>query len=192
MKTLVFTLAFVAAFAVSSFAQDTWLDKPIDSNWNKANGAIPAAPKNAGSIEQMCKGQIRTADTAAEKALAKAGWHLYGAAHTYGNVTLLLAMAGHDGMCRPNEYNAFVFVSDRFAGTLSPNNSEARSDGAISSADLTDRTRIVAEFVRYTDQDALCCPSRKTYVEYTITKGLNPVVKVDDTWTEKICRDTGN
>lgn len=188
MKTLLFTLALLVAFSAGTFAQDLWLDKPMDSNWNKGNGVVPAAPKNAGPIEAMCRSQIRPAESVADKALARAGWHLYGAAQTYGNVTLIAAMAGHDGMCRPNEYNAFVFVGDRFAGTLSPTNSGARMDGAISFVRLNDRTRLYAEFVRYTEDDALCCPSRKTYVEYSLTSGARPVIKVDDTSTESVCR----
>lgn len=188
MKALVFSLVLTAAFAVNGLGQDSWLDKPMDTNWNKGTGVVPTAPKNAGPIEAMCKSQIRPAESLADKALTRAGWHLYGAAQTYGGVTLITAMAGHDGMCRPNEYNAFVFVADRFAGTLSPANSGARMDGAVSSAHLSDPKRIIAEFVRYTDQDALCCPSRKTYVEYTITTGARPVIKVEDTWTEGICR----
>lgn len=188
MKTILFTLAVVLTFSVVTFAQDLWLDKPMDSNWNKGNGVVPAAPKNAGPIEAMCKPQIRPAESVADKALARAGWYLYGAAQTYGNVTLVTAMAGHDGMCRPNEYNAFVFVADRFAGTLSPNNSGARMDGAISFVRLNDRTSLFAEFVRYSEDDPLCCPSRKTYVEYSLTSGARPVIKVDDTSTEDVCR----
>jgi hypothetical protein len=187
MKALIFSVVLAASFSLSSSAQTSWLDKPMDRNWNDGKGVVPAAPRSLGPIDPMCKSQIRPAESVADKALTRAGWHLYGAAQTYGNVTLITAMADADGMCRPNEYNAFVFVADRFAGTLSPTRSMARSDGSINDVRLTDRTRIIAEFARYGDSDALCCPSRKTYVEYSITTGTNPVLKVDDTWTEKLC-----
>ncbi len=98
-------------------------------------------------------------------------------------------MADVDGMCRPNNYNAFVFVANRFAGTLSPNTSVARADGSIGAVNLYSPKRITADFARYTSNDALCCPSQKSFVEYSITTGSRPVVKVDDVRTEKECRD---
>lgn len=191
MKGSIFSVVLVAAFSVSSFAQTSWLDRPIDRNWNDGSGAVPAAPRNAAPIDAMCQSQIRTPESIADRAVTRAGWHLFGSSQTYGPVTLVMAMAGVDGMCRPNEYNAFVFVSNRFAGTLSPTPAGARSDGAIGSVHLFDPKRITAEFARYTSNDALCCPSQKTYAEYSITTGARPVVKVDDLRTEAVCRDSG-
>lgn len=152
---------------------------------------MPKAPRNAEAMDSMCRGQIRRPESIADRAVTRAGWFLYGPAQTYGTVTLIKAMASADGMCRPNEYNAFVFVGSRFAGTLSPTVSGARADGSIRSADLYDAESLVAEFNRYTSNDALCCPSQKTTVRYTITSGSRPVVKVEDLTTEKSCREEG-
>jgi hypothetical protein len=39
--------------------------------------------------------------------------------------------AGYDGMCRPRQYQDFVFVGSVFAGTLSPQPMDSRTDGAL-------------------------------------------------------------
>lgn len=192
MKTILFSITFsIIIFAGGAFGQVSWLDRPLDTNWNNGNGIVPNAPRNKGAIEGICREQIRTPESLADRAVTRAGWFLFGASQTYGNVTLVMAMAGVDGMCRPNDYNAFVFVANRFAGTLSPIGTGARSDGAIGLAHLFDQKSITAEFARYTSNDALCCPSQKTTVDYSITSGSRPVVKVDDLRTEKECRDGG-
>lgn len=191
MKSLLFSFVLAAVFSISSFAQTSWLDRPIDRNWNDGNGVVPNAPRNVDPIDNRCREQIRTPESLADRAVTRAGWSLYGPAQTYGTVTLITAMASVDGMCRPNEYNAFVFVANRFAGSLSPTTSVARSDGSISTVHLYDPKRITAEFNRYTSNDALCCPSQKNFVEYSITAGPRAVVKVDDLRNERLCRDDG-
>ncbi len=190
MKNLLLTL-FVFTLSAVAYGQTSWLDRPLDTNWNNGSGVVPNAPRNVGRIEGMCLQQVRQPESIADRAVTRAGWYLFGASQTYGQVTLVMAMAGVDGMCRPNEYNAFVFVANRFAGTLSPTATGARSDGALGSVHLFDPKRITAEFARYTSDDALCCPSQKSFVEYTITAGARPVIKVDDVRTEKECRDSG-
>lgn len=189
-RLLTFIVA-VAAFATVGLGQTSWLDRPLDTNWNNGNGVVPNAPRNVGRIEGNCVEQVRQPESLADRAVTRAGWYLFGPSQTYGNVSLVMAMADVDGMCRPNNYNAFVFVSNRFLGTLSPNASIARSDGAIGSVNLYSPKRITADFARYTSNDPLCCPSQKSYVEYSITTGSRQVVKVDDVRTEKECRDDG-
>jgi hypothetical protein len=73
-------------------------------------------------------------------------------------------------MCRPLGYQAFVFVAGRFAGTLSPQPMNARSDGMLKSAQLYDRM-VFASFNRYAEADPLCCPTRTTEVSYRIDTG---------------------
>lgn len=185
---LLITLAFMAG---SASAQRSWLDRPLDRNWNTGTGSVPNAPRNAGRIEGICLDQVRQPESIADRAVTRAGWFLFGASQSYGPVTLVTAMADVDGMCRPNNYNAFVFVGSRFAGTLSPTAAGARSDGAIGSVHLVGPTRITAEFARYTAQDALCCPSQMSFVEYAITSGARPIVRVENVRTEPVCRDDG-
>lgn len=190
MKNLFLTL-FVLTFSAAAYGQISWLDRPLDTNWNNGSGVVPNVPRNVGRIEGNCLEQVRPPESLADRAVTRAGWSLFGASQTYGQVTLVMAMADVDGMCRPNNYNGFVFVANRFVGTLSPTATAARSDGAIGSVNLFSPKRITAEFARYTSSDALCCPSQKSFVEYSITTGTRPVIKVDDVRTEKECRDTG-
>jgi hypothetical protein len=73
-------------------------------------------------------------------------------------------------MCRPRQYQAFVFVRGAFAGTLSPRPMDSRSDGAIGHFFLQNSTALVAEYERYTSTDPLCCPSSRSTVVFQITK----------------------
>lgn len=182
--------AIIALFSAVS-AQSSWLDRPLDTNWNRGDGVVPNAPRNVDRIEGICLEQVRQPESIADRALTRAGWFLFGPAQTYGSVTLVTAMADVDGMCRPNNYNAFVFVANRFAGTLSPNASIARADGAIGAVNLYSPKRITAEFARYTSNDPLCCPSQTSFAEYSITTGARPLIKVDDIRTEKECSADG-
>ena len=191
MSIRVLKLPFLMlAFTVSAFGQTSWLDRPLN-NWNNGNGAVPNAPRTLAPIEAMCRTQVRAPESIADRAVTRAGWSLYGASQTYGPVTVVTAMAGVDGMCRPMQYNAFVFVRDRFAGTLAPEPMDARSDGSLNDLRLTSATEISAEFARYTSRDALCCPSQTSSVTYTIETGPRGVVRPGDVDTAAVCRDGG-
>ena len=57
------------------------------------------------------------------RAIAAAGWmpfNYFGQPITQDNVEIVGGVTGADGMCRPTQFNVFVFVAGRFAGTLSP------------------------------------------------------------------------
>lgn len=176
-------------FAASAFGQVSWLDQPL-RNWNNGNGIVPQAPRTTAPIEGNCRTQIRTPETIAERAVTRAGWNLFGASHSYSPVTVVMAMASVDGMCRPNQYNAFVFVNNRFAGTLSPQPVNSRSDGAFGKIELFKGT-LTAEFARYTSSDALCCPSQNSLVSFEIPLTGNRPVKADDVTTTKNCEYGG-
>ena len=191
IKRILLVVTFFLLVTEAAFGQTSWLDRPLDSNWNNGSGVVPNAPRNVGRIEGNCVEQVRQPESLSDRAVTRAGWYLFGPSQTYGSVTLITAMADVDGMCRPNNYNAFVFVSNRFVGTLSPTVSTARSDGAIGSVNLYSPKRITADFARYTSNDPLCCPSQKSFVEYSITSGNRQVIKVDDVRTERECRDEG-
>lgn len=178
-------IAFSFIFAASALAQVSWLDQPL-RNWNTSS-VVPTAPR--GNIDTRCREQIRTPETIAERAVTRAGWNLFGATYTYSPVTIVWGMAAADGQCRPNQYNVFVFVNNRFAGTLSPQPVDSRTDGAFGKIELFKGTA-TAEFARYTSSDALCCPSQTSLVSFTIPTTATGNVRATDVSTSKNC-DTG-
>ena len=184
------TVLFSLAFATAASAQSTWLDRPLN-NWNRANGTIPAAPRGSAPIDAMCRPTVRTPESIADRALTRAGWSLFGPSQTYGATTVIMGMASVDGMCRPNEYNGFVFARDRFIGTLAPAPMNARSDGSLGLIRLQSSTELTAEFSRYTERDALCCPSQKSMVNYTLLREGSAIVFPEDVDTVTECRDGG-
>ena len=188
MKSRYFTILFtilLSVFAVS--AQNTWLDRPQPRNWNTPNANIPNPPQTTVPMDPRCREMVRPPDSLADRALTRAGWVLTGPAQTFGTTTLVMAMAGADGQCRPDQYNAFVFVSNRFAGTLSPRPMSPRTDGSLSRAFLYSATSASGEFSRYTASDAMCCPSRTTTVLYDISRGGSPLVTPESVNTAAAC-----
>lgn len=181
----IFTAFFL--FAGFASAQVSWLDRPLN-NWNRANAAVPAPPRGM-TIDAQCRTQIRTPESIADRAVTRLGWSLYGPAYVYGPVTVITAMAGADGQCRPTSYNGFVFVSNKFAGTIAPQPVDARTDGSFNNIDLVSRTSMMVDFVRYNSNDPLCCPSQKSMVAYSISTGTAPLLKADDVSTDQICSD---
>ncbi len=183
-----FFLLLVLAAAAS--AQVSWLDRPIN-NWNNASGVVPPAPRMLVAIDPMCRSQIRAPESIADRAVTRAGWSLFGPSQTFGPTTIVTAMAGADGMCRPDQYNAFVFVRDRFAGTLAPEPMTARTDGSMGLVRLNSSTELTAEFARYTSRDALCCPSQTSTVNYSMGRGARAIVVPGDVDTAAVCREDG-
>ena len=191
MRTRSFSLLLFGIFlAAPALAQVSWLDRPL-SNWNNGNGVVPSAPRTVAPIEAQCRTQVRAPESIADRAVTRAGWSLFGSTQTFGPVTVVTAMGGVDGMCRPMQYNAFVFVRDRFAGTLAPEPMDARTDGSLGDVRLSSPTELGAEFARYTSRDALCCPSQTSTVRYTIGGGARPTVTPEDADTAANCRDGG-
>jgi len=173
--------------AAAAFGQTSWLDRPLN-NWNRAGAAIPTPPRTLAPIDEMCRRTTRTPVSITDRALTRVGWTLFGPTQLYGTTTVIMAMASADGMCRPTEYNAFVFVGDRFIGTLSPTPMAARSDGALGQYNLQSGTEVTAEFSRYAESDPLCCPSQKSLVTYN----LAPIVRASDVDTVRECREGGD
>ncbi len=168
-------------------ASGSWLDRPL-ANWNVPGAMLPKAPARAGGggrespavLAKRCDVTIdRTTPEA--RAIADAGWVPY--LHfdqklQQGDMTILDGMAGADGMCRPLDFQVFVFVGGRFAGTLSPTPMSSRLDGTASVVRLPEPNVVTAEFQRYTSTDALCCPSARVAVTYTVDRtGKAPVVR---------------
>ena len=157
----------------------SWLDGDLAS-WNTPGMAIPAAPTIDGNTDPRCSDRARPAETAEDESLAAQGWQLFLPYQRGWGVTLIPGLSAYDGMCRPLGYQYFVFVDGVYAGTIAPASMDSRTDGAAGDVNLWYKDQLGAEFLRYTADDALCCPSSTTSVEYTIATTvdgpvLNPV-----------------
>jgi hypothetical protein len=177
-------IAFVLAAAVTLLAAGgpgNWLDAATPANWNVAPAALPTrpGPRDAELARGgRCAGSVRPSYSAEDRAVVQRGWSLVGAYHRYGPTSVVMATASADGMCRPNGYQAFVFVNGTFAGTLAPKPMDARTDGSIAniSATLDSANDIEVDFARYNANDALCCPHATTNVLYNVTTKAPPRV----------------
>ncbi len=180
--SLAFFLSIVLAVAAPEIAsaQTIWLDAPLQQ-WNAAGASVPPAPPADAAVQARCRAQERPASNAAEQQLAAAGWHLTSATPTVtqGNAAIIYALVNYDGMCRPRDFNYFVFANGQFAGTLSPVNLESREDGVSAGPpSFLPDGRISATFLRYKPTDPLCCPSSPSdRVLYAISStSAGPVV----------------
>ena len=173
MRLLV--LLLLAAIGVRA---GSWLDKQKPDNWNTAEMTVPKAPKMANpEMASRCDETLRPATLATDKILEAAGWRLFGAAQVFGDITVVRALAGYDGMCRPGNYQGFVFYKGRLAGTMSPRLMDARTDASLGTVWVMGPTQMHAEFVRYSEKDPLCCPSATTDVSYELdVKGSAPLL----------------
>jgi heat shock protein HslJ len=167
-------LAIVAGHPPSGESQATaasWLDDTKLASWNMPGAPIPAPSKTAGAVDPRCRQQARPAQLDEDKGLTGQGWNLVGAYQGGWDVLVIQATAGYDGMCRPRQYQGFVFVRGVFAGTLSPHPMDSRTDGALSHVVLQSNSELSAEYQRYTAKDPLCCPSRTTTVTFGLSGG---------------------
>jgi hypothetical protein len=173
MKCRIPVAAVVVLVAAGSFSGNgataaSWLDSPKPVQWNQPRAAIPAAPRVAGNVDPRCKANTRPAQLDEDRLVQDRGWDLVGAFQGGWQVVVVSGTAGYDGMCRPLQYQAFVFVRGVFAGTLSPQLMDSRTDGALVRVALQATTQLTAEYNRYTPGDPLCCPSRKTTVVFAV------------------------
>ena len=184
MTRVAHALACVCCLVVEIVAQPqdkSWLDRPLAS-WNDSSKLLPRAIPTGETIAETAKRCDLPVQrgTPAQRALADAGWLPY--LHVdreivQRGVEIVAGMAGADGMCRPVDFNVFVFDGGALVGTLSPLLMTSRSDGAIGAVRLAADETISAEFARYADRDALCCPSGRVTVRYRIErKGPRAVV----------------
>ena len=148
-----------------------WLDGPI-ANWNSPGMAIPKAPApEFGGPSGLCaaEAQLSAAPTAEERALDAAGWkRVKTEAHWWG-VSLLSAQQGVDGMCRPMQFQWFVFVDGNLAGTVSPEPMNSRTDG-VGYVEALRRQGLDVHYSRYAQTDPLCCPSGEATVRFSIQR----------------------
>lgn len=165
---LIASVACVPAISPAQANFASWLEEAKPASWNTPNPQIPTAPRVPASSDPRCRTQARPAELPEDKLLQAKGWDLVGAYQGGWRTVVILATAGYDGMCRPLQYQDFVFVRDAFAGTLSPHLMNSRSDGALDQVSLQSGNLLTADYARYGGSDPLCCPSRKTSVQFAI------------------------
>jgi hypothetical protein len=151
-----------------------WLDQSKPASWNKPGLSIPPAPQGTEPADPRCQALARPAELAEDRRVRERGWDLVGVYQGGWQIVVIAATAGYDGMCRPLQYQYFVFVRGVLAGTLSPVPMDSRADGALFRVFLQNDRQITAEYERYSPNDPLCCPSKTTSVEFEIAR--NPVV----------------
>jgi hypothetical protein len=153
----------------------SWLDQAKPASWNTPGMSIPTPPPKEGAVDPRCRTAARPVELEADRRLQAKGWDLFGEYEGGWQTVVIRATANYDGMCRPLQYQVFVFVRGVFAGTLSPKPMDSRTDGALSSVSLQSNGRLAAEYLRYATTDALCCSSRTTAVEFEILNGAAAV-----------------
>ena len=118
------------------------------------------------------------------------GWDLVGPTSEGEQIRVIVGTSNYDGMCRPRQYQEFVFARGIFAGTLSPHAMDSRTDGAVGRVTIQGDGRVQAEYSRYDAKDPLCCPSRITTVVFEVQKEP-PVLKPVSTSTVSARSKTG-
>ncbi|WP_338867323.1 LppP/LprE family lipoprotein [Myxococcus stipitatus] len=164
-----------------------WVDASPIPAWNRPNGPIPKAHKGNGQSLSTgpCAKLARKPSTTADRAVMKAGWTLLGALQVFDTTEVITAASEGDGMCRAMGFQVFVFVSGRFAGTLSPEPMSDRFDGAMGDVRITSAKNLSATVRRYAEEDPLCCPSREASVDYEVQSGpKGPVVTATQATTQ--------
>ena len=157
---------------ISSWA--AWLDADAPAAFNQRGAALPPAPGVQGNDDPRCRESERPAETAEDRSVVAKGWRLFHSYQAGWDIKVIWALSGYDGMCRPWGYQAFVFASGVFAGTMSPKPMDARTDASLFSVQLLSRVvgpdPLVATFERYAESDPLGGPSRRTVVRYRIDR----------------------
>ncbi len=154
-----------------------WLETSPPANWNTPGADVPSAPAPYVSPDPRCGAQERPSESPEEDQVVAAGWHVFNAAQVGWHVRLVDGLVGYDGMCRPNQFQGFVFADGQFAGTISPAPMDSRTDGVGRILDMRGPANLSGQFVRYAASDPLCCPSATFFVEYAVDKsGSAPVL----------------
>jgi len=154
-----------------------WLENSPPLNWNTPGADVPMAPPPYVDPDPRCGAQERQSESPEEDQVAAAGWHIFNAAQVGWGLRLVDGLVGYDGMCRPNEFQGFVFADGQFAGTISPAPMDSRTDGAGRILDMRGPANLSGQFVRYAATDPLCCPSSTFAVEYMVDRsGAGPVL----------------
>ncbi|MDQ6670292.1 MAG: LppP/LprE family lipoprotein [Chloroflexota bacterium] len=170
LLTLCMVFAWPLAAAAQAPGPGAWLEMSAPVNWNSPGAAVPTAPSPNAEIDPRCGAQERTSASAEEDQVVAAGWRLFTAARVGWGLWIVDGLVDYDGMCRPNQFQGFVFADGQFAGTISPAPMDSRTDGTGRLIDVRAPATLSGQFVRYTATDPLCCPSSVFSVEYTVDR----------------------
>lgn len=164
-------LSLIAAVFLGAAGAQTpagnWLDANSVTAWNRAGTPIPSAPERQ-NLDPRCRALARSPHSDEDGQLHAHGWDLVGPPSAAGDIEVIAATADYDGMCRPRQYQSFVFAHGVFAGTLSPHLMDSRTDGALSQVTIESDRKLRAKYLRYAATDPLCCASRTTTVTFAI------------------------
>src|SRR5262245_18183712 len=100
----------------SQGAGRSWLDAPAPSSWHAPGATVPVAPKPTGVFNERCRALARPAQTDQDERLRDEGLDLVDAYQGGWHMVVVRGTASYDGMCRPLQYQIFVFVRGTFAG----------------------------------------------------------------------------
>jgi hypothetical protein len=172
-----------SAFAIGASAESqptplSWLDATHLESWNRPGMPIPSAPVGQKNQDPRCRETMRSQESEEDRQVRAHGWDLVGrpSEGEGEQIRVIVGTANYDGMCRPRQYQEFVFVRGVFAGTLAPQPMDSRTDGALNRVTIQSDRRVQAEYARYGAKDPLCCPSRTTTVVFDIEQAP-PVLK---------------
>src|SRR5262252_1081662 len=144
-----------------------WLDSSSATAWNRPGTPIPYAPQ-AQNPDPRCRALARSPQSDEDRQLRTHGWDLVGPPSAAKDIQVIAATADYDGMCRPRQYQSFVFAHGVFVGTLSPHLMDSRTDGALSQVTIESDRKLRVKYLRYAATDPLCCASRTTTVTFAI------------------------
>jgi hypothetical protein len=158
----------LSASAAGESTASSWLDATPLQSWNHPGLPLPSAPPGPKNPDPRCGQRARSPGSAEDRQLRAQGWDLIGAPTEGAVVRVVGAASDYDGMCRPRQYQFFVFSGGAFAGTLSPTLMDSRTDGALNGVALQGDHKLEARYARYAAADPLCCPSRTTTVLFSL------------------------
>ena len=172
MKSRSIAWAVVLLCSRGAAAQTAWLDQPL-TGWNASGSALPkGTADNTARVDAQKRCKLFPPATTAARALEAAGWiaqpHLDRPLSS-NDIEIVAGFSALDAECAPAAFNLFVFVGERFAGTLSPGLMTPRKDAAAGPVRFVNEG-ISAEFARYKPGDSDCCPTARVAVQYRIDR----------------------
>lgn len=193
IKFIIAVCLAILPLSFNVFAQTSqWLDMKPLPNWNSRKRVILETKKMSASELKRCSISVRQPSLPQDFLLTKMNWTLTGAAQIFGNTAVITTAEGFDGMCRPLKYETYVFVGNKLAGGLTPGPEDSRADGSIINVNLYSETDLSAEFARYKNSDALCCPYKTERVTYKIKPDGRNFLLVPELKSGNNSSDNGN
>jgi hypothetical protein len=174
---------------VLSLDAGKWLDLSQPVDWNMAGAGVPTAnaPLDFGATAGQCSDYNPAVPSAEELAVVNAGWKLVRPVTAANGVTIVTGLLSYDGMCRPMQFQMFVFVQGAFAGTLSPLTMNSREDGMLNEMTIGPGGQsIQVTYRRYGDEDPLCCPSWTSTARFAVDATLPLIIPVTFTTEQTV------